>query len=256
MQEVIVYQPRRTKMKMGNWNTAFLHKTEPWVAAWWSAAFPGFGHMLLGMQLKGAVFLIGEIFLNFFGNINIALVYTFTFQWDQAREVINYDFAFFYTSIWVFSILNSYQLAVIMNKNTYLESKQKIRRFEFDIVRGYDINFLEKRTPWVALFWSCVFTGLGNIYCQRILLGFLLLGWTLATAINTHLPLMTLYTFTGQFDQIANVVNYEWLLFFPSTYFFGIYCSYSSVVYQNQLFKEEQMYYFAKKYGRNVLEIV
>lgn len=123
-------------------------------------------------------------------------------------------------------------------------------------MRAYDFNFLEKRSPWVGLFWSSVFTGFGHIYCHKILLGFVLIGWTYAIAFNTHLPLITLYTCTGQFEKIPRVVDYEWLLFFPSIYFFGISDAYSSVVRHNQLYKEEQIYFLKEHYGHNTLDIV
>jgi hypothetical protein len=241
---------------MGILGVNHLHKTNPWVAAWWSAALPGFGHMQMGMYLKGAVFLTAEIMLNLFGNINLAMLYTFTFQFEKAGQLINYDCAFLYVSIWVFSILDSYRLAVEVNKIQWLESKQKDHHFENDVISFADMNFLDKRNPWVSLFWSSTFTGLGHVYCHKILFGFILISWTCVITFSTHFPMLIIYTLTGQLDKIADAVNYEWLLFLPSVYFFGIYHGYSSTTVHNLLFKEEQAYYFQVNYGSHRMDIV
>lgn len=243
-------------MWMGIFGTAALRRRNPWVAAWWSAALPGFGHMQLGMYIKGIVFLSGEIMLNFLGHINLAIFYTFNLQWDKAREVINYDFAFLYAAIWTFAIYDSYRISVEGNKLAWLEAKQKIRHFEHGILRTHDFNIMDKRSPWVAFFWGCVFSGLGHMYNNKLILGFILVGWTYAIVFNTHLPLLIIYTCTGQFERIADVVNYEWLLFFPSIYFFGMYDAYSATIEGNQLFKEEQAYHFKEIYGGNELDLL
>ncbi len=254
--KVQITKPRLSKMYMGNWGINHLHKTNPWVAAWWSAALPGFGHMQMGMYLKGAVFLSGEILLNFFGKINLALFYTLNLQFEKVQQVINYDCAFLYVSIWVFSIWDSYRLAVEVNKLDFLESKQKERQFEHDVIRTSDMNFLEKRSPWVALFWSWAFPGLGHVYCHKLLFGFILMTWTYAIAFQTHLPMLIIFTLTGQTDKIPEIVDYEWLLFLPSVFFFGMFHGYTSVIVHNQLFKEEQAHYFRLNYGHNKLDIV
>ncbi|NRD80234.1 hypothetical protein HPT25_23160 [Bacillus sp. BRMEA1] len=254
--QVQIMKPRITKMYLGSWGSSFLHNANPWVAAWWSAALPGFGHMKMGLFLKGAMFLTGEIILNFLAKINLALYYTLNFQWEKAQSVINYEFAFLYAGIWIFSIWDSYRLAVEINKISWLESKQKVRHFEHDSLIAQDLNFLEKRNPWVGLFWSCIFTGFGHIYVHKILLGFILIGWMYAITFNAHFPLLVIYTFTGQFDKIHSILNYSWLPFIPSIYFFGIYDAYSSVIYNNHLFKEEQAYYFKENYGKNKLTII
>jgi hypothetical protein len=60
-----------------------------------------------------------------------------------------------------------------------------------------------------------------------------------------------MYTFTGQFAQIKDLVDYQWLLFYPSLYLFSIYDAYSSAVSYNRMFEEEQIYYLNGKYGNN-----
>jgi len=66
---------------------------------------------------------------------------------------------------------------------------------------------------------------------------------------------MIMYTVLGEFDLIAPLINPQWLLFFPSIYLFSIYDGYAHAVYYNELFAEEQAYYFHKQYGHNGLEL-
>ncbi|WP_147531625.1 hypothetical protein [Bacillus marasmi] len=254
--KVQITKPRFSKMYMGIWGVNHLYRNNPLVAAWWSAALPGFGHMSMGMYLKGAIFLTGEILMNFFGKINLALFYTFNLQWDKVHEVINYDYALVYASIWVYSIWDSYRLAVEVNKLEWLESKQNVRHFEHDVIRSIDMNFLDKRNPWVGLAWSCAFTGLGHVYCHKLLFGFILTSWAFIISLNTHLPTIIIYTFIGQVENIPQLVNYQWLLFFPSVYLFGVYHGYNSVIVHNQVFKEEQAYFLRVNFGSNKLDII
>lgn len=89
-----------------------------------------------------------------------------------------------------------FRLGVEINKYAWLESKQTMRNFQLDVIRSHDINALDKRNPWVAFFWSILFTGLGHIYTHKILLGLVLVGCTFATAYDTNL-LIIIYTFAG-----------------------------------------------------------
>ncbi|MBU9723381.1 hypothetical protein [Bacillus alkalicola] len=36
----------------------------PWVPAWWSAAFPGMGHIMLGSYVKGFILFTWEFVIN------------------------------------------------------------------------------------------------------------------------------------------------------------------------------------------------
>lgn len=250
-------RPRRNKMSISPLSLNYFDTKHSWVPAWWSAAMPGFGHIHLGLWLKGILLMSGEIFLNLYGNVNLALLYSFTGQFDLLHEdLINYNFVFLYGVLYVFGIWDSYRVSVDMNKISYLESKQEIRVFKCYDVSSLDLNYMDKRIPWIAAFWSVLFIGIGHIYNHKLLNGFILMGWGIIIAVKTNLPYILIFTLTGQFERINEVINYEWLLFFPSIYFFSIYDSYSSSIGYNQVFKEEQLYYLKSKFKGNKLEII
>lgn len=56
--------PRRTKGEMTPFNTNLLQAFDPYNALWWSAAFPGAGHIMLGKMVKGTLLFIWEFTIN------------------------------------------------------------------------------------------------------------------------------------------------------------------------------------------------
>lgn len=251
------FQPRRKKMYMASMGINFIRKSRPWVAAWWSVALPGFGHLHLGMYTKGLILMAGEIALNLLGHINGAIYYTFLGQFARASQVLNQQWTLAYCVVFAFAIFDSYRVAVELNKISWLESKQEVREFAVNSVYTMDLNAMEKRIPWVGAFWSMMLSGVGHLYNHRILVGFVLMGWMIVIDWFAKLPLGVIYSFTGQFGRISELgVNYEWALFFPSVFCFGILDAYSLTVTMNTLFKEEQVYYLKNKYGNNPITVI
>lgn len=254
-QKVQIVEPRRPKMYISAFGINHFRRSHPWNAAWLSALIPGFGHIYLGMHTKGLALISLEIILNTLGNVNLAILYTFTLQFEKVHEVIDYNWASVYAAIYVFGMWDAYRVSVEVNKLSYLESKQSIRNLKSAMINALELNFLDRRNPWVAMALSASFIGLGHLYCHRLLTGFTLIGWNLAIIYFTKLPVLMLYTFTGQFQLIPEVVNYQWLLFFPSIFTFALYDSYSAAVSYNRMFEEELIYHLNGKYGANRLDL-
>jgi TM2 domain-containing membrane protein YozV len=149
------------------------------------------------------------------GHVNEAIYYTFLGQFQRANQVLNYQWTTLYCALFVFALFDSYRVAVEINKMAWLESRQKIRNLTRNAVQGFDLSALDKRIPWVSAFWSIMFTGLGHIYCHKIVSGFLLLGWTVTIAFHAKLPYLVMFTLTGQIHRLHELaINYEWALFF------------------------------------------
>lgn len=253
--KVQIIEPRRPKMHISPIGINHFRRSHPWMAAWLSATVPGFGQIYLGMYLKGLILLSLEILLNTFGKVNLAILYTFTLQFDKVHQVVDYNWALVYAAIFVFGVWDAYRVSVETNKLSFLESRQNIRNLKNAMVNAFEINFLDKRNPWVAAALSASFIGLGHLYSHRLITGFTLFGWNLAIIYFTHLPELIICTFTGQFQVIPTLVDYQWLLFYPSLYTFSIYDSYAATVSSNRMFEEEQIYYLSGKYGTNKLNV-
>lgn len=232
------------------------YKSRPWVAAWWSVALPGLGHINLGLYLKGFILLAGEILFNTLGHINLAMYYAFLGQFRRSDLALDHGWTILYCSIWAFGVFDAYRVAVESNKEAWLESKQEVREFIHNSLHSMDKLAVEKRIPWYAAFWSALFTGLGQLYSHRIVTGFLLIGLTVTITEKTNLPYAVIDILTGDLQEFHTLqTNYEWALFFPSIYAFGIYDAYQYVVTMNRLFRDEQVYYLQEAYGGNPVHI-
>jgi len=78
----------------------------------------------------------------------------------------------------------------------------------------------------------------------------ILMVWAAAIIHFSHVNDGIIATLTGQFQRAREVVDYQWLLFFPSFYIFAIWDSYSDAVELNSLFDDAQKDYLRLKYGK------
>jgi hypothetical protein len=79
---------RRRRAKFGNAGLLCPARWNPYVVAWWAAAFPGLSRLLLSRYVRGLVFSVWEIAANSLAHINQAMAYTFCGRCDDAREVL------------------------------------------------------------------------------------------------------------------------------------------------------------------------
>ena len=94
---------RRKVAYVNQLGTTQLHLRNPWIIAWWSAAFPGLGHLLLSKYLRGFLLFIWEAVINYYGHINEAIFYSFTSNIDTAKLVINKDWMLLYVGTFIFA---------------------------------------------------------------------------------------------------------------------------------------------------------
>lgn len=227
--------------------TTQLHKRNPLTIACWSLAFPGFGHLLLSKYLRGYALILWEIFINQIIQLNSAMVYTFNGQFQAALDVLDPKFMSLYIPVYLFAIYDSYRTAVDMNKIYLLAQREKGRFNQFSI-GALEVNYLDKRNPWVAVVWSMGIPSLGQLYLHRIVLAtFILLG-TIVIVWQSNLILAIHYLILGDVAASSSVLDKQWLLYFPSFYFFTIYDSYTNTVENNKLFNDAQKQYLIENY--------
>lgn len=80
---------RRYKAYVSILGTTQIHLRNPYVIAWWSAAFPGFGHLLLSKYLRGFLLLGWEVVINLRAHVNQAMIYSFQGNISMAKEVLD-----------------------------------------------------------------------------------------------------------------------------------------------------------------------
>ncbi|NBD23215.1 hypothetical protein GT019_04975 [Paenibacillus sp. T1] len=241
------YRDKRYKALVSLVGTTQLHKRSPYVIGFWSMAFPGFGHLLLNKYLRGYALILWEMFINQKIHLNMAIVYSFNGQYQAAKDVMDPKFMSLYIPVYLFAIWDSYRSAVDINKVYLLAQRENARFNEFSI-GAVEINYLDKRKPWLALVWSMGIPSMGQLYLHRLLLATFILVTTIVLVWQANLVLALHLVIIGDIRASATVVNMQWLLYFPSLYFFTVYDAYANTVEANKLFDDALKNYLLRNY--------
>lgn len=247
MMQSMQQQPRRPKGTISSLATNFFHLRNPYTTAWWSASYPGFGHISMGNYVSGFLLFFWEMLVNTQGKVNLAILYSFTGRYDMAKEIVDNRWLLLYVLVYVFAIWDSYRLTLQFNQLAILADRHE-QTLEPVSISFMEINALDRRSPWVAAAWTMVAPGLGHIYTHRIPTGFFLVIWWMVIAYYSFLFQGVQYTALGLFEQAKAVVDPEWLMFLPSIYGLAIFDAYVNTVEFNRLFEKEQAVFFKNKY--------
>ncbi|MDQ0189906.1 hypothetical protein JI721_05080 [Alicyclobacillus cycloheptanicus] len=238
---------RRYKAYVSVLGTTQLHRHNPYIVAWWSAAFPGFGHLLLSKYLRGFALFIWEVFVNYQARINLAMVDTFRGHIELAKYDLHPRWALMYIPVYLFGIWDSYRTAVDMN-NLYLLAEHEDAPYNTFSIGSIEINYLDKRTPVLSVIWSLFMPGLGQLHIHRILTAFFALIWTIVFLYASHALEAVHFLFLGDIPRATQVLDRQWLLYMPSMWGFAVYDSYVNTVENNQLYESEQRKFLIKNY--------
>jgi hypothetical protein len=246
---------RRYKAHVSILGTTQLHLRNPYVIAWWSCAFPGFGHLLLSKYLRGFVLFIWEVVINLNSHVNLAMIYSFQGKIDMARDVLNTRWLLIYIPVYLFAIWDSYRTTVDLNK-LYLLAERENHRYNTFSIGAMEINYLDKRKPTVAFIWSLFMPGLGELYIHRLITAFFVIVWSVVFFYFSHTLQAVSLLFIGKIQQATSVLNGEWFLFLPSIYGFATYDSYVNTVENNKLYEDEQLNYLKRDYQKSNFSIL
>lgn len=233
-------KPRYPKGKISVFGTNSVYPRTPWVAAWWSVAFPGFGHMFIGKYLHGFILIIWELVVNNMSNLNLGIIFSFLGRFEEAKAILNQDWALLYVAVYVYSIWDSYRCAVEIKKS-HLLSEIEDAPVTPSEVSFFDVVVLDKKSPLVGSIWSFFTPGLGQLYGGSTVVGTFVLAWWIFVCFKAVAVRTWLYSFLGDFHKAAEIVDWQWFLFLPSMYAFAIYQAYVSVTENNTLYDIEQV---------------
>ena len=238
---------RRSVAYISLLGTTQLHLRNPFVIAFWSVAFPGMGHLLLSKYLRGFVLFLWELFVNYKANVNLLIFYSFIGDFEKAKAVVDIQWLSLYIPTYIFAIWDSYRTTVDLNHAYMLAAREDAEIQPFKI-GAMEINYIDKRKPWVSAIWSLVVPGSGQLYIHRLITAlFLIVWWTVICYFSKLLPSLH-YTILGDFDQAKAVLNMQWLLNIPSILLFSMYDAYTNTVENNKLFDWEQSKFLKKQY--------
>ncbi|NMD71709.1 hypothetical protein HHO41_15520 [Bacillus sp. DNRA2] len=246
---------RRYKAHVSSLGTTQLHLRNPYIIAWWSAAFPGFGHLLLSKYLRGYALFIWEVIVNIKAHVNLSMIYTFQGNIDLAKEVLDPRWLLMYIPVYIFGIWDSYRTTVDMNRVFILADREN-HRFNTFTLGALEINYLDKRKPALSVMWSIFIPGLGQLYIHRILTALFIIVGLVVFYYYSHVQEAVLLIFQGNIKDATTVLKSEWLLFLPSHYGFAIYDSYINTVENNKLFDKELRNHLSENYQSANFEIL
>lgn len=249
------YSHRRTLHHSASYHDNLITNRNPWVVAWWSAALPGFGHLMLCKYVTGFILFTWEVFINVNAGINTAIMYSMIGDFAAAKEALDPNWLFFYAGVYVFTIWDSYRRTVDLNSLYVLAYRENSPLAPFKI-SALEINYLNKRNPLVTVLFSAIIPGLGYLYINRLPSAFVTLTWWIVIVFFSKFHEALLYTMVGNFSQAAFILDPQWFLFMPSLYVFAIYDSYSYTVELNKVFEKEQANFLLKHYQANTSEVL
>ncbi|MGD6873672.1 hypothetical protein ACQCU1_15955 [Sutcliffiella horikoshii] len=246
---------RRYRAHVSILGTTQLHLRNPYIMAWWSAAFPGFGHLLLSKYLRGFVLFIWEVLINIKSHVNLAMIYSFQGDIDKAKDILDTQWLLIYIPVYIFAIWDSYRTTVDMNRVFVLAEREE-HKFNSFSIGALEINYLDKRSPVMAVLWSLFIPGLGQLYLHRIVTAFFVIVWVIVFFYYSHGLEAISLLFLGEMEKATSVIDPEWLLFFPSLYGFAIFDAYINTVENNKLYDKEQRGFFKKTYQSSSFRVL
>lgn len=244
--------PRRPRMLMSGDGITYIWRRNPFIAVWWSAAFPGFGQLLLNQYARGILLTLSEVIINRLGHVNEAMVYTFCGRFDLVRASLQPRWMYGYLVIYLYAIWNSYRSAITFNRLSHLAELENTRIVGL-VIHPVEIQYLERKNPITGAFWSLAFPGLGQLYNQRVSLGiYAILWWWIFTTLSHTYDSLFLFL-SGRLEESITLLDPQWLMFMPSVTGGSVYYAYITAVDQNHIFMTEQKQFFAEQYrGANV----
>lgn len=246
---------RRYVANVGILGVTQVHLRNPYIVAWWSAAFPGFGHLLLSKSIRGFLFIILEVIINTQAHINIGIIYTFVGEFDLAHQVLDTRWLILYLPLYFFIIWDSYRTTVDLNFYYVLADWEHLR-FNTSSIGAFDIEFLDKRKPVMAAIASLFVPGLGQLYLNRLIVAFIILLFTISFLYLSNFLSSLTFLFAGELQQANHVLNIEWFLFLPSIYGFSVFDAYINAVANNKLFARGQRSFLRDNYQHTHFQIL
>ncbi|MEK3883202.1 hypothetical protein [Paenibacillus sp. PL2-23] len=247
-----ISHPRRPRAVLSGSGITHIQWHNPFLIAWWSASFPGFGHLILNQYIRGTLLTLTEVIVNTLAHINESMIYTFCGRFEAARDILDPRWAFPYLLIYMLAIWDSYRSALQNNKHVLLAELENARLKPFLLGR-MEVHYMERKSPIKAALFSLAFPGFGQLYVHRILLGFYAMVWWFIYLGLSNVYIAGLRLLYGETAASTLILHPHWLLFMPSVIGGSIYHAFATTIEHNRLFRIEQTQYFREKYDGSKL---
>lgn len=72
------------------------------------------------------------------------------------------------------------------------------------------------------LFWSIALPGFGQFLNKKLIKGIVFIFLEFLINVQSNFNLAIVYSFNGNIQKAVNITNYQWLMFYPCVYMFGL----------------------------------
>lgn len=83
------------------------------------------------------------------------------------------------------------------------------------------------------ILWSIALPGFGQFLNGKYIKGFILLALEFIINLNSHLNQIIMVSFQGDIQNAIRLTDFQWLMFYPCVYMFGIYDAYRDTFSDN-----------------------
>lgn len=239
---------RRPLAAIGGFGITNLQQQHPFMVAWWSAVFPGFGHYLLNQYIRGTLLTLSEVIINTLARINEAMVFTFCGRFELAKATLEPRWMLGYLLIYLIAIGDSYRSAVWQNKLCSVAEHEN-EPLPGTRIGVSEVIYLERKSPRAALFYSFCFPGFGQLYNHRFALGFFGMFWWWVYAAGSRVYESITHLLLGHGSYANAILHPHWLLFLPSVMGGSMYHAHRSAREQNRLYRLEQRQLLAERFA-------
>jgi hypothetical protein len=85
---------------------------------------------------------------------------------------------------------------------------------------------MERERKAEAIFWSIAFPGFGQLLNKKYFKGFIFIVLEILVNVQARLNLAIIPSFYGKGDVSNELINYQWIMFYPCLYLFSMYDAY------------------------------
>ncbi len=172
----------------------------------------------------------------------------------MAKSVIETRWVYGYLTIYFYCIWDSFRGTLVQNKLCQL-AELKNEPIPGTLIHPLEIQYIEKKNPFTAAFYSFCFPGLGQLYNHRFGLAFYAMFWWWFYITFSHAYESLFFTFMGNFEAAISILHPHWLLFMPSVAGGSVFHAFITAVEHNRLFRIMQRQRLAERYSSSEVRI-
>lgn len=101
----------------------------------------------------------------------------------------------------------------------------------------YGDNLLAFRNPWIVMWWSAAFPGMGHFHLNNTFWGFFLMSFEYGVNTFCHINTAIVYSMLGQFDKAKEVLEWRFIILYVVVYVFAMWDSYRRCVDYNKIYQ-------------------